>query len=286
MSRPQSSVFWVFLNVGRSNSHSCFWDCSSFIQRTVVCLLNLWRRNNFGNRTGKEVSFSGSHDMGKVIVNYLVMCLKQTKQQVCAVGLFSPMPSAAEEIGMYWTRFGQEYCLKYTLSPSPHLKNWLIIEPWEVLSGLERWMGRGRGTRAGAGQGAVLWRLWRRGTVRCRSRASPCPAVSGCTEDRLSCSGSSGSSLSPLLPSQEWALYCSIPAPTTVTSSQAISSAPFHPAWYNLPPSLRNHQIKVLWKTDGCFPLPFISCSQSWLTLRLAPFTSVCSMSSWRAEVL
>lgn len=169
-----------------------------------VCLLNLWRRNNFGNRTGKEVSFSGSHDMGKVIVNYFVMCLKQTKQQVCAVGLFSPMPSAAEEIGMYWTRFGQEYCLKCTLSPSPHLKNWLIVEPWEVQSGLERWMGRGRGTRAGAGPGAVLWRLWRRGTVRCRSRASPCPAITDCTEDRLSCFGSSDSSLSeertPFLP--------------------------------------------------------------------------------------
>lgn len=46
------------------------------------------------------MSFPGSHDMGKVIVNYFVMYLKQTKQQACAVELFSLMPSVAEEIGM------------------------------------------------------------------------------------------------------------------------------------------------------------------------------------------
>lgn len=40
---------------------------------------------------------SGSHDMGKVIVNYFITCLKKTKQQVCAVGLFSLTPSAAGE---------------------------------------------------------------------------------------------------------------------------------------------------------------------------------------------
>lgn len=222
MSRPQSSVFWVFLNVGRSNFALLF--LGLFFICTKNCMSVYWTSEGeiiLATEQGKKL-FSGSHDMGKVIVNYFVMCLKQTKQQVCAVGLFSPMPSAAEEIGMYWTKFGQEYCLKYTLSPSPHFKNWLIIEPWEVLSGLERWMGRGGGTRAGAGHGAVLWRLWRRGTVRCRSRASPCPAVTDCPEDRLSCSGSSDSSLSLLLPSQEWALYCSISAPNTATSSHPL----------------------------------------------------------------
>lgn len=130
-----------------------------------VCLLNWWRRNNFGNRTGKEMSFSGSHDMGKVIVNYFVMCLKQTKQQVCAVGLFSPMPSAAEEIGMYWTKFGQEYCLEYTLSPPPHATG-LLLSLGRYCQGWKDGWAEEEVLELGLGK-ELLWEgsVWSRGTV-------------------------------------------------------------------------------------------------------------------------
>lgn len=47
------------------------------------------------------MSFSGSHDVGKATVNYFIMYLKQTKQQVCVLGLFSPVQSAAESMGRF-----------------------------------------------------------------------------------------------------------------------------------------------------------------------------------------
>ena len=56
------------------------------------------------------------------------MCPNQRKLQVCVVGLFSLMPSAAGGMGRYRAEFGRECCSifplvslpKYTLSPPPH----------------------------------------------------------------------------------------------------------------------------------------------------------------------
>lgn len=53
----------------------------------------------------KEESFSGSLDVGEVVNNAL-MCLKQTKQQVCVVGVISPVQSAAEGMGRCPVRSG------------------------------------------------------------------------------------------------------------------------------------------------------------------------------------
>lgn len=64
-----------------------------------VSFTELVKEKSLWQQTRKEVSFSGSHDRRKVIVNYFIMCLKQTKQQVCVVGLFSSRPSAAEGMG-------------------------------------------------------------------------------------------------------------------------------------------------------------------------------------------
>lgn len=49
-------------------------------------------------RTGEASSLSGSLDMREV-VNNAVMCLEQTKQQVCVVGVFSPVQRTAEGMG-------------------------------------------------------------------------------------------------------------------------------------------------------------------------------------------
>lgn len=175
-----------------------------------VSFTELVKKKSFWQGTGKEAS--DSHDMGKVIVNYFIVCLKQTKQEVCAVGLLSLMPRAAGGMGRYWAEFGQEYCSilplvspqEYTLSPPPHSKNWLSIKTWEILSGLERWMGKGRGPRAGSGtgHGAALGRLCLEERNRAmQEQGETVPGVTSCPEGQAQLLPLSWFSFSPLLPS-------------------------------------------------------------------------------------
>lgn len=226
--------------------------------RMSVSFTDLVKERSFWQQTGKEVLFSGSHDTGNIIVNYFIMWLKQTKQQVCALGLFSLMPSAARGMQRYWAEFGNiaaffpSHLLKciYALSLLPHSKNW-----WSLGTCCRGGKADGQRKRSlsgvWAGHGA-LWEswLWGRGMVQCRSGGESVP---GCHQ--LPCrTGSAAPCLLVLISHSfpwEWASCCSIPVPNTATSSQVTCSALFPwPAPHTVPPpSLRNHQIKVLCKT-------------------------------------
>lgn len=131
----KTSELCIFNFLGHRQTQFCFfyfWGCFMSILHAYkelnVCFLYWTCEEVILAMNRKKVSLLGIHDTGKVIVHYFIMCLKQIKQQVCVVGLFSLVPSAAEGTGRYWAEFGQEYCSifplisseKYTLSLTHH----------------------------------------------------------------------------------------------------------------------------------------------------------------------
>lgn len=95
---------------GWARAHLQFYFSNSLISNLLshkepFPLLKQWRRSHFcrEKRTKVASSFSGSLDIREV-VNNGVMCLKQTKQQVCVAAVVSPVQSAAEGMGRCWVR--------------------------------------------------------------------------------------------------------------------------------------------------------------------------------------